>query len=224
MLSPDKPTHLRVAIPIGMGVLLAPDLQRQFALHLPQIGIDVFEERTAHATDATLMRHYDAALTYGYDNNAPARGEDLYQEDLFLVGALDLIGENDTPITLRDAARLPLMLPPAGRFRTLIDKNFAGTGLKPRITREFETAEAILAYVMEREGVAILPYSNIVGSLNETRLSTRLIIEPLITRRVRLLFGPPQRAHDYQKMVRIMRETLARIGVRVRWRSLSDLA
>lgn len=224
LLSPDKPAHLRVAIPIGMGGLLAPDLQRQFALHLPQIGIDVFEERTALATDATLMRHYDAVLTYGYDKNPPVRGEDLYQEDLHLVGTRDLIGENDTSITLRDAARLPLMLPPAGRFRTLIDNNFASTGLKPKITREFETAEAILAYVLEREGVAILPYSNIVGGHNEARLSTRLIVEPLITRRIRLLFGPTQGAHDYRQMLQMIRETLARIAVRVRWRALSSVA
>ncbi len=216
-LSRESPAHLRIAIPIGTGGLLAADLQRRFALQLPQIGIDVFEERTSHATDAMLMRRYDAALTYGYDG-APESGEDLYFEDLHLVGAGDLAGATDDVITLRDAARLPLMLPPAGRFRSLIDQSFASAGLRPEISREFETSDAMLAYVMEREGVAILPYSDVAGSHDQSRLNARVITEPTITRRLRLLFDSSQRPQSYSAVVQILRATLADLAPRVRWR------
>lgn len=216
-LSRESPAHLRIAIPIGTGGLLAADLQRRFALQLPQIGIDVFEERTSHATDAMLMRRYDAVLTYGYDGT-PESGEDLYLEDLHLVGAGDLAGATDDVITLRDAARLPLMLPPAGRFRSLIDQSFARAGLRPEISREFETSDAMLAYVMEREGVAILPYSDVAGSHDQNRLNARVITTPTITRRLRLLFDRSQRAQSYAAVVQILRATLADLAPRVRWR------
>ena len=76
-MSSDAPAYLRLAIPIGTGGLLAPDLQRQFALQLPQTGIDIFEERTSRATDAMFMRHYDVALTYDY-GTLPMQGEPQY--------------------------------------------------------------------------------------------------------------------------------------------------
>ena len=74
--SPEHPIRLKIAIPIGTGGLLAPDLQRRFALELPKMAVDVFEERTARATDAMLSRRYDIVLTYGYAADAPANGED----------------------------------------------------------------------------------------------------------------------------------------------------
>ena len=215
-LSPEQPTHLRLAIPIGTGGLLAPELQRQFALQLPQIGIDIFEERTALTTDAMMLRRYDAALTYGYDAEAE-NGQDLFLEDLHLVGAGDLAGDTDAVITLRDAAQLPLMLPPAGRFRSLIDQGFADAGLTPKISREFETSEAMLAYVMEREGVAILPYSDVVGSHNQNRLHARVIVQPKITRKVRLLFDSTQRNDAYQSVLQILRTTMSEFAPRLGW-------
>ncbi|MDJ0778040.1 MAG: LysR family transcriptional regulator [Gammaproteobacteria bacterium] len=220
-LSLQRPAHLRIAIPIGTGGLLAPDLQRRFALQLPQIAIDVFEERTARATDAMLMRRYDAVLTYGYDEMPPTNGEDLYQEDLYLVGVGDLAGTDGEQVLLEEAALRPLLLPPAGRYRALIDQSFAGAGLRPEVAREFETSEAMLAYVMEREGVAILPFSDVVASHDQSRLGTRAIVEPGITRRVRLLFDPAQRSATYQSMLQVVRATLADIAARVRWRPLA---
>ena len=217
-LSSQETAHLRIAIPIGTGGLLAAELQRRFALQLPQIGIDVFEERTSLATDAMLMRRYDIALTYGY-NDAADLGEDLFREDMYLVGAGDLAGATDAVITLRDAARLPLMLPPAGRFRSLIDRAFAEAGLRPQVSREFETSEAMLAYVMEREGVAILPYSDVVGSHEQSRLNARVITDPSITRGVRLLFDTARRAPSYSAVVQILRECVTGLAPRVRWRT-----
>ena len=217
-LAPEPPAHLRVAIPIGTGGLLAPALQRQFALELPQIAIDIFEERTSLATDAAMMRRYDIVLTYGY-STVPENGEDLYFEDLHLVGAGDLAGDTDAVITLGEAAKTPLMLPPAGRFRSLIDEGFGGAGLTPKISREFETSEAMLAYAMEREGVAILPYSDVVGSHNQDRLHARVIDKPRLTRSVRLLFDPVQRGTSYLALLQILRTTLSEMAPRFRWRS-----
>ncbi len=218
--SPEHPIRLKIAIPIGTGGLLAPDLQRRFALELPKMAVDVFEERTARATDAMLSRRYDIVLTYGYAADAPANGEDLYFEDLCLVGVDDLAGSGEAGIGLDAVARLPLMLPPAGRFRSLIDRSFAAVGRKPEIAREFETSEAMLAYVMEREGVAILPYTDVVASHAQARLAARVIVEPQITRRIRLLYDPAQRAEGRQGVLQILRKTLAELATRVRWRPI----
>ena len=116
------------------------------------------------------------------------------------------------------------MLPPAGRFRSLIDRSFANVGLEPRIAREFETSDAMLAYVMEREGVAILPYSVVVGSHDQSRLCARIIIEPTISRKVKLLFDQSQRAQPVLGLLQILRATLADLAPRVRWRPIDDQA
>ncbi len=218
--SPDQPVRLKIAIPIGTGGLLAAELQRRFALELPKIAVDVFEERTARATDAMLLRRYDIVLTYGYDPDVAGNGEDLYREDLFLVGVDDLAGAGEDRIGLEAVARLPLMLPPAGRFRTLIDRSFAALSQQPEIAREFETSEAMLAYVIEREGVAILPYTDVVASHARSRLAARLIVQPTITRSVRLLYEPAQRAGGRQAVLQILRMTLAELATRVRWRAI----
>ena len=220
-LLPEQPAHLHIAIPVGTGGLLAPALQRQFALQLPQIGIDIFEERTSRTSDAMMLRRYDVALTFGYDSTADS-GEDLYFEDLYLVGADELAGATDSVITLADAARLPLMLPPAGRFRSLIDQAFASAGLTPKVSREFETSEAMLAYVMEREGVAILPFSTVAQSQQHVQLHARVITEPSITRRVRLLFDGANQTGYHKTLLQIIRTQLDDLAAQVRWQSIDS--
>ena len=220
----DKPTYIRIAIPIILGGLLVANLQREFALKLPHIGIDVFEVSTARMTDAMLMRRYQTALTYGYDQHRTKHSSDLYFEDLLLVGKKDSMEDADTVITLAEVAHVPLILPPSGHYRALINTGFESAGLVPKVALEFETIEAILAYVMERKGIAILPRSHLAYTRNEHLFKTRLIVEPMLTRKVRFLSSRSQTVNGYQQILDILLTQLEAIAPRVGWRRIDPLS
>lgn len=218
-LSPDAMEHLRISLPLGIGRLVAPPIQRAFALSLPAVSVDVFEERTSQLSDAALMRRYDLSLAFVFDGETNG-GALLFREEMYLVGTPDLAGPDGEPIALRDVAPMPLMLPPMTRFRYMVNRAFEKIDRKPTVVRELESPGAILAFVHEREGVAILPYSNIANSLDRDLLSVRPIAGPTISRQLTLL-SRDRSPRGVQREARdLLIEVLRKYAEPARWTSL----
>jgi LysR family nitrogen assimilation transcriptional regulator len=185
-LAPGAMEPLRISVPMGVAYLIAPPIVRAFALRLPALNVDVFEERTSQLSDAALQRRYDMSLAFTFDGET-GEGQPLFIEAMAAIGRADLVGPDAVPISLADAADLPLMLPPMTRFRAMVNAAFARIGRTPHVARELESSGAMLAFAMEREGVAILPYSNLAGMVERDALSVRPIVDPPITRILKLL-------------------------------------
>ena len=219
-LTPGVSQRIRISIPLGIGSFLTAPLQRQFALEIPKLSVDVFEERSSLQTDTQLLRHYDLSITFGAINDASSIGKTLFREDLYLVGDPNLIGDKPSPIQLSDVAQMPLMLPPISSFRTLVDTTFRGAGYLPIVGRELESSGAMLAFAMEKEGVAILPYSNLLNMISEGNINARLIVNPCISRTIRLIWKTNHEIF-HKSAIDLISRVLNTFAEKARWNPLS---
>lgn len=218
-MAPGATEHLRISVPMGVGALIAPPIQRAFALRLPQLNVDVFEERTSQLSDAALQRRYDISLAFRFDGE-PDTGLPLFIEAMAAVGRAGLVGPDAQPITLAEAAELPLMLPPMTRFRAMVNAAFAKIGRSPQVVRELESSGAMLAFALEGEGVAILPYSNLAAMVERDELSVRPIVDPPITRILKLLSREPTPHRAAREARTVLADTLRIIGKSAGWAEL----
>lgn len=66
--------------------------------------------------------------------------------------------------------------------------------------------------------MAILPFSNLLGSYEIARLSARLIVKPQLSRAVQLVISPKPDTPNYEGTHRIICQALHRLAERARWR------
>ncbi|GEM_PF-1226594 len=222
-LAGAMPAKLDIAVPLRVGRLAIPALHKRFAAALPEIGLHVYEDSSARMASALRNHDYDMALVYADGSAAVPGQERLFSEALYAVGPRAELGDSDRdgdhPLPLSELAPLPLLLPGSGSpFRRLIETRFRRQGLEPTIARELETSEAALAFAMEGEGVAILPYSNVYRECQIGEVSARPIVAPGIERDICLAISAQTDRRLAQIAARVLREALAGIAGQARWR------
>jgi len=228
-LAGAMPAELNIAVPFRVGRLAIPALHKRFAVALPEIGLHIYEDSSARMASALHNHDYDMALVYADGSAAVPGQERLFSEVLYAVGPRGKLGgdrgdgddrgESDRPLPLAELAPLPLLLPSSGSpFRRLIEIHFRRQGLEPAIARELETSEAALAFAMEGEGVAVLPYSNVYRECQLGEVSARPIVTPSIERDICLAISAQTDRRLAQIAARVLREGLVGIAGQARWR------
>lgn len=216
------PEAVSLAMPLGIGQLVIPELHRRVAMALPGVTLHAFEERADGLSPALADGRYDTVIGYASVGSAGARP--VFEESLYLVGLPRLIGEETRPMPLSEVAALPLLLPSAARYRGLVEGAFRTRGLTLRIARELETTAAMLAFAMEGEGAAILPFSNITRDCARGDVAARLIIEPTIDRALTVEAGRALDRRLAGPLTRLVRETLGALSRQARWRRVAGAA
>ncbi|MEE9415863.1 MAG: LysR family transcriptional regulator [Acidimicrobiales bacterium] len=188
-----RPDALTIAIPMGTARVLLPPIIRRAAVDLTDTRVHVVEAPSPLAHRAVISGEYDAALIYPQHDIETTTALTVATERLYAVGKAELLcaeqpGEH--PIELAELARLPLLLTePSWSIRGHIDRAFKERGLKPIIAREVGIADALLAFALEGEGVAVLPLSNVVRERELGSLTVREISEPQLTREIMLVLS-----------------------------------
>lgn len=222
LLADSPPPELSIVVPLNTGRLLIPALLKRFATALPELNVHLYEDASARMIGGVATATYDIAVIYAPPAPSSQITDRLFQEQLYLVGPETLTGPNDRPIPLAEVARLPLLLPgTASVYRQFIAEAFARSGLTPNIARELETAEALLAFAMEGDGVAILPYSNIFREHESGEVGARQIIRPALERHVCLAISRHLHAETAAGARRVLRDGLRALAPTARWR-ISD--
>ncbi|MEM9100185.1 MAG: LysR family transcriptional regulator [Pseudomonadota bacterium] len=219
--SASPPRQLSLSVPLRVGRLLIPDLYRAFSEHLQETAVQIFEEPSDRARTMLLDGQLDAALTY---RNLSAPDRDfvpIMSETLYAVGHKAALGEDPGPIGTKDLCKLPLLLPSQGQFREMIDAALRGQGHPFPVARELETAEGLLAFAAEGDGVAILPMSNVYQEVARGEVAARLISEPSITRTVGMQLNPDLPKHAAGQVLAIMRKVVRRAAQAADWERLN---
>ncbi len=98
--------------------------------------------------------------------------------------------QTNTPITLDEVAKLPLILPSRpNAFRILIEGELKGIGRKPQISLEVDGLNAILNLVKEGLGHAVLPAYTLSNFDNVDSFALRSIHSPRILSRLDLVWS-----------------------------------
>ena len=216
------PRRLHISVPLRVGWLLIPDLYRNFGETLPETRVHIIEEPSNRARELLNDGKLDAALTYSPSTAADRDFVPLFVEDLFALGSPALLRADGGTITLQELAALPLLLPSVGPYRTLIQSAFRSAGFDPQTARELETAEGLLAFAAECEGIAILPMSNIRQEVTRNEIVASLIVEPGISRRIGVQLSPTMSKHAAGPVLSVIRSVMARSAKLAAWRRLSS--
>ena len=88
-------------------------------------------------------------------------------------------------ITLRDVARLPLVIPSRpNAIRMHVESEMAGMGCRPVIALEIDGVSAILDLVADGAGCALLPRNAVTSSIRPSAFTTRMISDPPLRTRL----------------------------------------
>ncbi len=220
-LGDELPSTLAVAVPVRTGRLLIPALHREFKRVLPQLQVSIDEVAAPRSREILHLGQLDIAIAYSSQQSGSQTLEHLFEETLVVIGPESMIGKDDTPISVQELSQFPLLL--TGRntaLRKLIDTAFASQSLKPKVKHELETSEALLAFVLDGEGAAILAYSNISPEHLSGDIAVRKIINPQIKRHICLNVGIHTDSRLASTSSRIIRQVLSELANSLRWRPL----
>lgn len=216
--SENLPKSLSLSVPLRVGRLLIPELHRAFAERMPETTLTVFEEGSDRSAELLAEHKLDVAIVYATPAAPWPEASALFNETLYAVGSDHLLTRADHPLTLADLATLPLLIPSRGSYRALIDASFAQVGLEPVIARELETVDALLAFAIERDGVTILPYSNVYQECARREVVARPIVAPEISRGLALASTHAISRGAVRSAAAATRAAMTRVAHLGRWR------
>jgi LysR family nitrogen assimilation transcriptional regulator len=171
------------------GKTLVPDLLLENAAQAPERRLYL---RPGLSDDHRRMllagTELDAAFCYDPDPHESLLVHPLYEEDLFLVGAADVVGKADGPLPFAELPRFPLVLD--GRFhaaRRRIEEIAQGRGVKLNVRLEVEPAEVKRALIMQRSHCTLVPYALFVEEIAQGLMAARRVVDPPVPRRMALV-------------------------------------
>jgi len=151
--------RVAVGLPPSVAKVLTVPLIREFRRRMPDATLSVSEGLSVAMQESLAQGRLDIALLY---NAVPSPGIEvtpLLDEDLFLVERRGRKANavSASPISLRDVANLPLIIPSRpNAIRMLVETEMAKHRLRPHIALEIDGVAAILDLVEDGAGHAIL--------------------------------------------------------------------
>lgn len=162
--------HISIAMPPTLARLHTLALIQAFQAELPQARLAIMEGFSTHLTEWLLTGRTDLALIYSPEPLPSLEILPLRQEKLCLVSPA---GEAPPrPISLRQLARYPLVMPQRGHiFRSLMESSAAMAGVQLNVVWEVSSVPAILDLVAAGIGHAALGEEAIRAAEQPERLA-----------------------------------------------------
>ncbi len=183
--------HVALGLPPGIAKVLAVPLTRALRERLPDATVSIAEGLSLQLQDQLIGGHLDVALLYNPAWSPELECASVLEEDFFLVAQAGP-GATGAPVSLRELAQLPLIIPTRSHaIRTLVESRLAALGHRPTIALEVDGIAAILDLVADGTGVAVL-------SINAVETSGRaqdFVCRPIGAPGLRIELMQAQSAH-----------------------------
>ena len=196
----------RVALgfPPSIARVLAAPLIREFRSHMPEAALS-FSEGSSYGLQADLIQgRLDVVLLYNPPPSTEIDLVHLLEEEMFLVqckGSKGSKGTGGAPITLKEVAQLPLVIPTRPHtLRLLLETEMANQGCRPLVALEVDSVAAILDIVADGTGNTVLSRRSTLA-LAATSFDLRPIVDPTLRSRLSLAVSALRPATLTQKAV-----------------------
>lgn len=171
--------RVAIGLPPSIAKGMTVALTREFRKRLPNATLSISEGLSISMQEWLLTGRLDIALLH---NPQPSLGIDtipLIKVEMFLIGRQASHRTKLLPITLKEVASLPLVIPSRpNAIRMLVETQMAGTGCKPHIALEIDGIATILDLVADGAGHAILPKYAVSTCGKPDAYTARPIIKP----------------------------------------------
>lgn len=204
--------NVSVGLPPSIAKMLAVPLTHAFKRALPDATLSIAEGLSLPLQDQLIHGHLDIALLYNPVWSPELDCTSLLDEDFYLI-TLREGGASEEPISLRELASIPLIIPKrAHAIRTLVESRMASIGCRPTIALEVDGVSAILDLVADGAGAGILSVNAVSTSARESTFICRQVVEPRLRSALALATSARRPITRIQKeTVEMLRDMAARL-------------
>ncbi|XAH22887.1 LysR substrate-binding domain-containing protein [Xylophilus sp. GW821-FHT01B05] len=200
--------RVAVGLPPSIAKLLTVPLTRAFRQRLPEATLSITENLSTAMQESLLTGRLDIALLYNPQPSSDVDSVVLLEEDLFLVSAAHGAPLERQPLSLRELAEEPLVIPTRpNAIRMQVEAELANIGCRPQIALEIDGVAAILDLVADGAGSAVLSMNAVSTAARPQAYATRPIIKPRLRSRLALAVSSQRPATlTQQAMLELIRE------------------
>lgn len=206
----DEPVgHIAIAMTPSLARLHTLPLIRAFRKAMPKARLAIIEGFSAHITEWLVAGRVDLGLVYNPEPLPSLEIRPLRDGRLFLVSLANEAPSG--PVTLRQLAKYPLVMPQRGHtFRKLVESAAAMAGVQLSIEWEVSSIPVILDLVAAGMGHAALAEEAIRPFQHHKRLVLTPIVQPGIKYTLCLVTPAQRRATQLRQCTAGLLEQLVR--------------
>jgi LysR family nitrogen assimilation transcriptional regulator len=182
--------RVAIGLPPSLSRMLTVPLTRAVRQQLPQASVSICEGLSINMQEWLASGRLDIAVLYNAQPTPELELTPLLEEALWLVQLRAPGVLNDTPlgpISLKDIARLPLVIPSRpNALRMLVETEMANLGLRPLVALEIDGVPAILELVADGAGAALLSRNAVASAPHPVLFQMRPVADPPLRTRLSL--------------------------------------
>ncbi len=209
---------LRILLPMRLSAFVLRPFMASFSRKYARASAEVFEALNIDIQSQLREKKADIGLYYSPFNFDGDTGEQIASEALYIAGTPDLIGMEDTPITMAEASKLPVFMqsPPAA-YRDMVEQSFVQNGHQLNVLQNLNTVDAHLQFALNGYGVTILAYSAIKRDADAGTLVARKIVEPQIRRGIYIGSASQATTHMQRDALSMLKQVAYESRETLRW-------
>lgn len=179
-----------VGMPFSVSGVVAPALVAATRKRLPGVTLSITQGVSGYLEELVAGGRLNLSLLY--ERAQPARHIEertLLVEDLYFVSADEkqAKGAREETVTLKEAARYPLVLPgPSNTTRRIVEQAFAREGARLDLLAEMDAPWTIRSMVAMGMCAAVMSRSALAPESDPPSLRFRRIVRPSLTRALNL--------------------------------------
>ncbi len=194
----SRPVTLTLGMSPSTSSLLAVRLLGRVQEVVPALKLRVVEELSHILAEWIQEERLDLALLFDCEAQLPSAVA-LACENLYFVTSLAnaarLVGDG-TSIRLRDALAWPLVMPSEiGPVRKTVEAAARQLGLVADVAFEVHSMDVVRDLLRCGQASGIIPYSLVERDIAGRHVTARLVVEPTLSRTLRLVRSPACAAH-----------------------------
>lgn len=193
---------IRLSLVPSWATAFIPSIISKVAEVMPKASLRVIEARNEESLRLIGLARVDMAVAL-QGANADSTDDLIVKESLFAVSARPI----ENSLTLNEAARLDLILPPKDNpLRVSIDNAAKRAGISLNVTMEIDGQDTIKRAVIAGMGATILSWNSIRQECAAGQLQAAHIVDPVIYRSIHLLKSKAMDAHTFSIFKDLLRD------------------
>jgi len=193
---------VRVGITLTVAPELVPALMAKLDVEAPRVTLRIEERLSPSLIQAVSNGEIDIAICFNAGDDRRVNSTALFEEDICLVGAPELVGNTDKKIKLEEAPGYPLLLP--GRdhmLRGMIDRLTLFRNHTIDVRHECLSLNALYSGLKQGLGATLISKFSALPLWRENKVVCRPVANPNVTRQLCIAVSSDRPVTTAQKVV-----------------------
>lgn len=174
--------EVRIGMPTAIGPVLMSRIARRAAAELPQVSLVGLESGSSVVMEWLVDGRVDIAVIHEPEPANNVIVEEIWNQEVYIVGPADSHLSKDVPVSLADLSMLPLVLPPVNQPpRKGFEAAMQEAGFPVNCVVEVNSAQLLRSLAIDGIGYSLLPLPYVMEDIAAGRLSAARIEGAILT-------------------------------------------